>query len=211
MGETGEGERVLLRRAQRVSPALGAKAPARAVVLFDGASVDEWEPGAKTEAGLLLHGCRTRKLFRDFAMHLEFRVPFRPAARGQQRGNSGVYLLGEYELQILDSFGLTGAPNECGALYRQKAPGVNMCLPPLSWQTFDLEFRAARLGANGEKTEPARITVRHNGVVIHQDVRLAGPTGGAARRPETAGPAAILLRNHRNPVHFRNIWVEEKA
>ncbi|MGH7128550.1 MAG: 3-keto-disaccharide hydrolase, partial [Planctomycetaceae bacterium] len=139
---------------------------------------------------------------------IEFRLPYMPYARGQGRANSGVYLQGRYEVQILDSFGLHGAENECGALYRLRPPDVNMCLPPLAWQTFDIEFHAARFDAAGRKTENARITVLHNGVAIHDNVEILRKTGNGAE--EGPDPLPIRLQDHGNPVVFRNIWILDR-
>ena len=210
-GERDSGDRFTARKVERASPTIGLKPPTGAVVLFDGKDVANWDTAKLTEDGLLEPGARTKSAFRDFQLHLEFRTPFRPTARGQQRGNSGLYILGAYEVQILDSFGLPGTNNECGALYREKAPEINVCFPPLTWQTYDVEFQAARFDAAGMKTANARITLKHNGVVVQKDVELAGPTGGARRRVEPSAPGTLLLQNHRNPVHFRNIWILNKG
>jgi hypothetical protein len=128
-----------------------------------------------------------------------------PHARGQGRGNSGVYIQQRYEVQILDSFGLDGANNECGGLYKQQAPALNMCFPPLSWQTYDITFIAARFDAAGKKLSDARITVLHNGEPIHWQYALKDKTGGG----KVEGPEAlpILFQDHGNPVSFRNIWI----
>lgn len=205
-GQTDQGEKFRLARVTRQSPTLGMKPPSGAALLFDGTSAGAWAGGKVTADGLLEAGPRTQQSYRDFTMHLEFRTPFKPAARGQSRGNSGVYIQGLYELQILDSFGLDGVQNECGALYRQKAPAVNMCLPPLTWQTYDIEFQSAR-AENGQKVKNAVITLRHNGVAVLDHVEISGPTGGAAKKPEAGAPAPISLQNHGNPVRFRNIWI----
>lgn len=208
-GERDGGLKFRLGKVIRTSPTAGQKPPAGANVLFDGSNADAWINGAVTPDGLLQPGGRTKGSFQDFTLHAEFRTPFKPLARGQSRGNSGVYIFGRYEVQILDSFGLEGRDNECGGLYRQKAPDVNMCYPPLAWQTYDVDFQAPRF-ENEQKVKNAVITVRHNGVVIHNNVELPGPTGGGKRAGETAAPGPINIQNHGNPVHLRNIWLVEK-
>jgi hypothetical protein len=161
-----------------------------------------------TEDGLLMEGVTSKQLFQGFTLHVEFRTPFMPQARGQGRGNSGFYAQGRYEVQILDSFGLKGENNECGGIYGIARPKVNACLPPLAWQTYDVEFTAAEY-QNGQKTKPARMTVRHNGVLIHEGVELPKATTAAPVK-EGPEPGPIYLQNHGNPVRFRNIWLVEK-
>lgn len=195
-----------LKKTERKSPTLGAKPPEGAVVLFDGTNADEWE-GGKVVDGLLAAGALSKKKFQDFSLHLEFRTPFMPKAKGQARGNSGVYLQDRYEVQVLDSFGLEGLDNECGGIYSFKAPTDNMCYPPLAWQTYDVDFTAARYDGD-EKVKDAMVTVTHNGVVIHEDLEL--PNESPGRQGEGADPAGIYLQNHGNPVVYRNIWVVEK-
>lgn len=202
-----------LEKVERTSPTLGAKPPADAVVLFDGSSVEGWENGKLTEEKWLTvegtaHGTWSKEKFGDHHMHIEFRTPFKPKSRGQARGNSGVYVTSRYEVQVLDSFGLEGVDNECGGIYSINRPIVNMCLPPLTWQTYDIDFTAAEYDGDGKKTKNARITVRHNGVVIHDDQELAHGTPG--RFEEAAGPEALFLQDHGNPVVFRNIWAVKK-
>lgn len=194
-----------LRKVHRVSSTMGAQAPWGAEVLFDGSNTDHFKNGRMTEDGLLMEGPETKNTYGDLRLHLEFRLPYMPLARGQGRANSGVYLQRRYEVQILDSFGLEGAANEAAALYRQRKPDVNMCLPPLAWQTYDIHLTAARFDADGKKTKNARITVIHNGVAVHDDVEITGKTG--AGRKEAPKPMPILLQNHGNPVRFRNIWI----
>ncbi len=151
----------------------------------------------------------TKKKFGDVKLHLEFRTPFMPDARGQGRGNSGVYLQGRYEVQILDSYGLEGRDNECGGIYRVGKPRVNMCAPPTQWQTYDITFRAPRFKDNGEKIRGALLTVLHNGVRIQDKAEAAkGPTTAAPDDTEK-GPGGIYLQDHGNRVQFRNIWLVE--
>ncbi|MBM3457293.1 MAG: DUF1080 domain-containing protein [Armatimonadetes bacterium] len=207
-GVTDSDDSFRLRRVERKSPTLGMAPPPGAVVLFSGANADAWENG-KVAEGLLQVGTRTRQAFRDFTFHLEFRTPYMPEARGQARGNSGLYVQDRYEIQILDSFGLEGLDNECGGIYRQSRPRENMCFPPLSWQTYDLEFQAARFSGT-QKTEDAVLTVRHNGVVIHDRLRLSAITPGGSKNREDATPGPFQVQNHGNPVHVRNVWVRER-
>ncbi|MDP6359012.1 MAG: DUF1080 domain-containing protein, partial [Planctomycetota bacterium] len=129
-------------------------------------------------------------------------------ARGQGRGNSGFYQVDHYEVQVLDSFGLEGKNNECGGIYKNADPKVNMCFPPLTWQTYDVDFTNAVV-VNGKKEKKAVITLRHNGVIVHDNVEVRGPTGGSRREPEgTPGP--IKFQGHGNPLQYRNIWILEK-
>jgi mono/diheme cytochrome c family protein len=197
-----------LDRIERDSPTLGAKPPEGAVVLFDGtqASIDKhWKPGAKLSDGLLQQGCMSIDTFQDCTVHIEFRTPYMPKARGQGRGNSGIYYQGRYETQMLDSFGLDGKNNETGGIYTIRDPDLNMCLPPLTWQTYDADFTAARY-VDGKKTTNARLTVRLNGVVVQPDTELPKTTT-AAPLGESADPGPIYLQDHGNPVRYRNIWV----
>lgn len=193
-----------LMKIRRISPTLGAAPRPGATVLFGDGQVNGLVNAKVVESDLLDVGFTTAGKVQDFQMHVEFRTPYMPNSRGQQRGNSGVYIQRRYEVQVLDSFGLDGVANECAGLYRQKAPDVNMCLPPLSWQTYDIFFRAARW-ADGKKVEPARITVLHNGVAVQNNYTLKTKTG--AGRPEGPEPGEILFQNHRDPVRFRNLWI----
>lgn len=196
-----------LKKVVRKSKTLGAKPPAGAIVLFDGKSADAFERGKKTDDNLLMADCETKQKFGDHSLHIEFRTPFKPHARGQGRGNSGVYVQNRYEVQVLDSFGLKGENNECGGVYKIAKPKVNMCYPPLTWQTYDIDFTAARY-ENGKKVKNARLTVKHNGVVIHDDLEL--PHGTPGKHPEGDGPDGMYLQGHGNPVVYRNVWVVKK-
>lgn len=224
--ERGDGEAInkLLGEAERVerqSPTLGKKAPEGAIVLFDGNGTDAWKDAAVSE-GLLESGTQTLQSFGDFEMHVEFRLPFKPETppSSQDRGNSGIYIHNRYETQVLDSFGLDldrsawkenpkSDPKQwCGCLYKFKRADTNMCFPPLTWQTYDITFTAARF-EDGKKVKNARITVLHNGVKIHDDVELPKGTGAGGGRKEIAeGP--IFLQGHGNPVRYRNLWLKKR-
>ena len=204
---TASGGPYTMEKTERSSPTLGAKPPANAVVLFDGTSADAWAGGHMDDQHRLMAGCKSNQRFKDFKGHLEFYLPFKPFARGQERANSGVYLQDRYEIQVLDSFGLEGRDNECGAIYSQKAPSVNMCFPPLTWQTYDIDFTAAQFN-DGKKVKDATVTLKHNGVTVLDSVQLSGPTPGGI--PESAEGGALQLQGHGNPVFFRNVWVVPK-
>ena len=178
------------------------------MVLFDGTSADAFEGGKLTEDGLLNNGVTSKELFQSCTIHLEFRTPFQPFATGQGRGNSGCYVQGRYEVQVLDSFGLDGKNNESGGIYEISEPSVNMCFPPLAWQTYDIDYTAAQYDGD-KKVKNATITVRHNGVTVQQDVELPRTTR-ASKVKEGPEPGPIYLQNHGNPVNYRNIWVLKK-
>jgi hypothetical protein len=201
-----------MKKVERTSPTMGKKPPEGAVVLFDGTKetyAKHWKETDKLAAdGLLKQGSNTKDTFKDQTLHVEFRLSFMPDARGQGRSNSGVYVQGRYETQVLDSFGLAGEDNECGGIYHVGKPTVNMCLPPLLWQTYDIEFTAPKF-ENGKKTSDAVITVTHNGVVVQDHVKVPGPTAGAPAQ-ENDEPSFLHLQDHGNQVRYRNIWVVEK-
>jgi hypothetical protein len=207
--ENGEGQKLgTLKKVHRESPTLGAKPPSGAVVLFDGSGIEAF-PGAKMSAEkLLLAGATSKQKFNDCTLHLEFRTPYQPGDSGQGRGNSGVYLQGRFEVQVLDSFGLVGKNNECGGIYSTREPDVNMCFPPLTWQTYDIDFTAAKFDGE-KKIKPATITVKHNGVVIHENAEV-NKTTTAAPVKDGPEPGPLYLQNHGNPVRYRNIWIVEK-
>lgn len=212
-GKTDGGKAFTLKKVARLSPTLGAKPPGGAIVLFDGTKMEEWSGGRLDEKTKFLNtdgkDIVTKRKFSNYLMHIEFMLPFRPEARGQGRGNSGFYQVDHYEVQVLDSFGLDGLNNECAGVYTKAAPKVNMCFPPLAWQTYDAEFTNAVAGADGKKTKNALLTLRHNGVVVHDNLVIDGKTGGSRPDPEgTPGP--IKLQGHGNPLQFRNVWIVEK-
>lgn len=198
-----------LRHVTRVSPTMGLEPPDGAIVLFDGRGTQHFVDAKRTEEGLLMAGTETAAAFGDFRLHAEFRVPYKPFARGQARGNSGFYLQSRYEVQVLDSFGLEGLDDECGALYRTRRPDVNMCYPPLTWQTYDIDFTAPRFDDDGHKVSNMRISVWHNGVRVHNDAQIPNKTG--AGRPEGPLPLPTKLQDHSNPVVFRNLWLIDKS
>jgi hypothetical protein len=201
MGE-GPGKDLTLTRVIRESSAAGAKPPPGAIVLFDGSNVSEWTNGKIVDGKYLLAGGTTKRKFGDFKLHAEFRLPF----RDRDQGNSGVYMQERYEIQILNSFGrLPPRKGDCGSIYEETAPSVNMTYPPLSWQTYDIDFKAARWDAAGKKTANARVTVLHNGVKVHDDAEIKNKTG--AGKEEKPDPAPIYLQMHGSPVHYRNVWV----
>jgi len=202
-------------RVERQSPTLGKPQPADAILRFP-------EDFTQVKNGIMRAGAKTRKNIGSFHMHLEFMIPFKPARNlsNQDRGNSGIYIFNNYEIQILDSFALDFNHPEnnankiessnmqwCGALYKTKTPDLNMTYPPLCWQTYDIDFKAP-IFAGDKKVKNARITVRHNGVLIHDDVELKNGTGnGAKKRQLSEGP--VFFQNHGNPVQFRNVWASE--
>ena len=207
-----------LHKAQHLSPDLDAEPPEGAIVLFDGTSLEAWEhtrvspdrsPKWKLVDGAMevvrrTSSIVTKQKFTDFQLHVEFRSPFMPTAREQQRGNSGVYLQGRYEVQVLDSYGRERRDNYWGGIYQVAVPSVNMCAPPGQWQTYDMTFRAPRFDKGGEKTENARVTVVHNGVTMHDEIELPQPTGGDLDG-DVAQPGWIFLQDHEDRVQYRNI------
>jgi hypothetical protein len=202
---------------------LGQKPAPGAVVLFDGENLEGWvktdgkSPAAWPAAdGIMTVGdaerggsIMTKQTFGDFQLHLEFNVPYMPAARGQARGNSGVYLGGIHELQVLDSYGLKSQDNDCGAIYKQVVPRVNACKPPLQWQTYDVTFHKARV-KNGHVEKKARLTVVQNGVTIIDDVEIA-PTPGGVKGFQAGDDGPLMLQDHHNAVQYRNIWLKPLA
>ena len=196
-----------LKRIVRKSSTLGAKPPQCAVVLFDGKSADHFENGRMTDDGLLKQGATSKFKHQSGALHIEFQIPYGPLV--PSRGNSGCYLQSRYEVQMLDSFGLKPHNHECGGIPSIKEPDINMSFPPLSWQTYDVEFTAAQF-ANGQKMKNGRMTVRHNGVVVHENVELPHATTSSPQ-PEGPEPGPINLQDHNSEVRYRNIWFVEKS
>jgi len=190
--------------------------PKNAVTLFDGSDFSAWQREGGGQIGWKLAddtmqivpktgSIVTKKPVKDFVLHLEFKIPQLPAnVKGQGRGNSGVYIQQRYEVQILDSYGLEPKNNECAGIYTFKSPDKNVCKKPGQWQTYDMRFQAARFEGQ-KKVQNARITVYHNGVLVHDDVEVPNKTG--AGKPEGPEPRPIRLQDHGNAVTFRNIWI----
>jgi hypothetical protein len=212
--KTDEDKTLTLKKTVRKSPTLGAKPPEGAIVLFDGSNTDAWQGGRLDPETKLLNtdgkDILTKKNFNNYTAHVEFFLPFRPDARGQGRGNSGFYQVNMYETQILDSFGLEGEINECGAMYNRVKPDLNMCGSPLTWQTYDVEFTNAVQGDDGKVAKKPRVTVKLNGVAVIDDKEIPGPTGGGRQGEPEGTPGPLQLQGHGNPLQFRNVWVVEK-
>jgi hypothetical protein len=199
-------------------------APSDAVVLFDGTSLAEWvrqsDGGAAgwrvTDGHMEVVGgsgtIATRRSFGDVQLHVEWAAPAPPHGEGQERGNSGVFLMGRYEIQILDSYrNDTYADGQAAALYGQTPPLVNASRPPGEWQTYDIVFRRPRFGPDGSVVQPARATVFHNGVLVQDNVAFTGRTvhGRKAVYEPHEDRLPLVLQDHGDPVRFRNIWVRE--
>lgn len=197
-----------------------APVPTDAIRLFDGTDMAAWNDAESWQVadGVVTVGkgmITTKQSFGDCQLHLEFRMPKPPKGKGQGRGNSGVFLMGQYEIQVLDSYEdgtddpLTYPDGQCGGLYKQQPPEVNACRPPGEWQSFDITFTRPRFTADGLVAEPARVSVLHNGIAIHSNTVVKGATHW--HQPPQYVPHAdalpIRIQDHGNPVQFRNIWI----
>lgn len=196
--------------------------PPDAIVLFDGTSLGSWHSNNRAARWRVADGAfevvpgtgeiGTRQSFGDVQLHIEWMSPSPPRGADQDRGNSGVFFMGRYEVQILDSWqNTTYADGQASALYGQYPPMVNASRPPGEWQSYDIIFRRPRFDASGKFVSPARVTVLHNGVLVHDNAALVGPTGHTRRPPYEAHPdrLPITLQDHGHPVRFRNVWVRD--
>jgi hypothetical protein len=198
-------------------------APSDAIVLFDGTDLSEWTDGKgqparwKVEKGYMevvvkTGGIRTKHKFGDCQLHVEWASPVVVKGEGQGRGNSGVFLMNIYEVQVLDCYkNKTYADGMTASLYAQYPPRVNACRPPGEWQTYDIIFKRPRFDDEGQLISPAFFTVFHNNILVHDNAELIGPTTHKARPPYKAHPdrLPISLQDHGNPVRFRNIWIRD--
>ena len=190
--------------------------PKDATVLFDGKGLSEWTLLDGKPADWRLEGdymevrggnIRTKREFTDCQLHVEFRLPSMPNASGQAKANSGVYLQGRYEVQVLDSYGLKSQNNDCGGIYEVAAPLVNACRPPEQWQTYDIIFHAPRF--EGDKLiSKARMTVLQNGVLIQDNVEIPGGTR-ASSGGDPSKPGPIMLQDHGNAIRYRSVWTRD--
>lgn len=206
-----------------VTPGEATAPPSDAIVLFDGADLSAWRGEDGEAAGWSVEGGAmtvvegagdivTRQAFGDVQLHIEWRTPAQVEGEGQGRGNSGIYFMELYELQVLDSYeNRTYANGQAGSVYKQHIPLVNASRPPGAWQSYDVIFTAPRFGSGGELEKPAFMTAFHNGVLVLNHAELEGPTLWIGQSAYEDHPARlpILLQEHGNPVSYRNVWVRE--
>lgn len=205
-----------------VTPGQGTAPPSDAIVLFDGSNLEKWESTkggeAKWKIGngamTVVKGAgaiRTKEVFGSCQLHIEWRAPEEVKGEGQGRGNSGVFLQGVYEVQVLDSYNnRTYSNGQAASLYKQSMPLVNACRPPGEWQSYDIIYKAPIFRENGDLAAPAYITVIHNGILVQNHYLLKGHTpyiGLPEYTPHGDGP--LMLQDHNNPVSFRNIWIRK--
>jgi hypothetical protein len=211
------------RKPEKVTPGEGTLPPSDAIILYGGAGdLENWEGEQggppKWHGGKILTivpdsgGIRTRQSFGDVQLHVEWRVPKDVKGTGQDRGNSGIYLMGKYEVQVLDSYeNETYYNGQAASIYKQHIPLVNASLPPGRWQTYDIIFNAPRFSEDGTLDIPAYCTVIHNGVLVQNHVELWGPTEFIGKPVYKAHPEKLplMLQDHDHAVSYRNIWIRE--
>jgi hypothetical protein len=205
------------------TPDVPGRAPSDAVVLFDGKDLSKWahKDGSAAKwkvangyAEVVANSgyIYTRQAFGDCQLHVEFAEPLPAKGADQERGNSGVYLMGLYEIQVLDSYeNKTYADGQAAAVYGQYPPLVNSARPPGQWQSYDIVFHGPHFDAAGKLLRPARVTVFHNGVLVQDNVAPSGPTEHGERPPYKVTPEKLpmALQDHGDPVRYRNIWIRE--
>ncbi len=200
-----------------VDPGAPGEHPGDAIVLFDGKDMSQWVDGDdwKVQDGYVItarHDIHTKQAFGDCQLHVEWATPEEITGSGQGRGNSGVFLMSLYELQVLDSYDNSTYPDgQAGAIYKQQPPLANVCRKPGEWQTYDIIFSAPRFDNDGKLVKPAYITALQNGVLIQNHFEIQGATSYTEAPKYTAHPAKmpLLLQYHNNKVRFRNIWIRE--
>ena len=208
---------------QKINPGKNGSAPSDAIVLFDGTNLDAWESQRegnpapwKVENGYMevvprTGGIQTKQKFEDYQLHIEWSAPTVIVGEGQGRGNSGVFMQGIYEVQILDSYeSKTYSNGQAASIYKQAMPLVNATVAPGEWNVYDIIYKAPRFNADGIKVADGTITVIHNGVVVQNHYIIKGTTEyiGLPKNP-AHGPGPISLQDHGNPMKFRNIWIRE--
>jgi len=205
----------------KVTPGEAATPPSDAIVLFDGSDLDEWvaaRDGGKAgwtvsdghmtvqpRAGDIM----TKREFEDFQLHIEWRAPAEVSGEGQGRGNSGIFLQGRYEVQVLDNYNnRTYSNGQAASIYKQSIPLANACRPPGEWQVYDIIYTAPRFNADGIRVSPGHVTVLHNGIVVQNHTEIEGTTEYIGRPKNIAhGKGPLRLQDHSNPVSYRNIWI----
>ena len=204
-----------------VNPGTAGSPPSDAIVLFDGSDLEEWESVAGGPAEWKLDNdamtvdakgdIQTKRELGNVQLHIEWRTPFEVVGESQERGNSGIFLAGRYEVQVLDSYdNATYSNGQAGSVYKQHIPLVNASRGPGEWQSFDIVFMAPLFNDGGRVIRPATVTVFHNGVLVQNNVTIQGPTTYVGKpRYEAHGKAPLRLQDHRNPVSYRNIWIRE--
>lgn len=205
-----------------VTPGEGTAPPSDAIILFDGTSLDNWESTKGGEAGWEVSdgvmtmvkgagGIRSKVVYGDCQLHIEWRTPAEVKGKGQGRGNSGVFLQGIYEVQVLDSYeNRTYSNGQAASIYKQSMPLVNACKPPGEWQTYDIIYKAPIFDEEGKLATPAYITVIQNGILVQNHYQIKGDTPYIGLpKYEAHGEGPLMLQDHGNPLSFRNIWLRK--